>query len=138
MMADPQVPINPHAGETVITLADGVPRQFKWNFYAMALLQEFLRDYAGPGRPGPLMQLRAILWAGLYRDAVKRGEEWTPERLDDLLPTEPEKLAAIGKQIGRAYTSGLHGPVEGEAKAASADGSAAAEVKPSRGTVKKR
>jgi hypothetical protein len=137
-MSDPQVPINPYTGEAVIALADAVPRQFRWNFYAMALMQEFLRDHAGPGAPGGLMLMRATLWAGLYRDAARRGEPWTPDHLDELLPTEPDKLAAIGRQIARARNCGLNGPAEGETPAASAGGSAAAEAKRSRGTGKKR
>lgn len=118
---------DPTTGEAIVTLNDGVPRRLVFNFRGFRLFEEIT------GVPFSkihelvtgAVHVRALLYAGLYDDAKKRGERWTLDRVDELVELDavPELSSVISWAMGVAMTKLIAGAQSvGEMKAGASRG----------------
>jgi hypothetical protein len=107
--------VNPHLGEAIFTLKDGVPRRFCWDMNAMAVYVEV--SQSTKLRPTNFVAvLRALLFAGLHSDAEDRGEEWTLRKVGSLV--SPEQIDELLERVSELKKRGLEGPGESQASVA--------------------
>jgi hypothetical protein len=118
--------VNPYRPVAEFVLADGVSRKFVWDLNAMAAF-ETVGAGLQPSQQAALM--RALLFAGMFEDARKRGEEWTLEKVGALVP--PSQLDSLLEQAQRIKQLAVNGPGESSA-------GGAAKGKRTRSTSKRR
>jgi hypothetical protein len=99
--------------KTILTLTDGIERDFVLDLRALKraasasgvklheLLTGALTEHVG-----------ALVFAGTYVDAVRRGEEWTVEKVETLIDLKAmsRALAAIKLLAGETMPEGKTGP----------------------------
>lgn len=121
-----------------VTLNDGIARQFKWDFNAVVRMEQVAPHRPGESR-GPFEQMRAVLYAALYKDAMTRPDDrltWTIEKVGELIPSEPGRFMELMSHITKLKKEAERGP--GESTASPARGENEKAAKRSRGTTAKR
>lgn len=93
--------------ERALTLADGLPRKMKWNFRALAVVEQMESRYPDAGG---LMKLAQFAYALTATHRQRTDDSLSFEEFVDLMPAEPEAIARVTESI----TACLPGYMRGE------------------------
>lgn len=115
--------LNQVNGTAVLTFRDGVPRLFDLSVEAIILAEQLvgvsLLNPASAFVWASVRGIRALLYGGLYADAVARKEPWSPQRMAELV--DLADIPLLNHVCGWAIGMKIRGPealhAEGETQA---------------------